>query len=412
MVACSPSKEYSNYQWFINDSDEYSNLKKLLEKSKACKLVNYLILTQSDALRNSDEVIPRQLLNIKKPRVRENILLLVVKGAVKVHISDDRLIQVFKQELDILLRLQHDNIVKLLGYCDDLEEGALVFEYIHNGNLQEELHERNKEVLPWKTMIGCIAIGSRLQSFANFMAFIASLPSDNSYQQFIPKKGVSPTKHEIIFIAPTGEDISNKRQLEKYLKAHPGGPAVSEFYLGTGETPRRSARISEKAAASKDNKVSETASGGIEETKDIHMGEAEKSEKMNVEGEAGKNVRKMLKQYLRSPRMDFKLVLLDLFAPAEEERLESLLIEGKVKQPVAEAEKELQSWEQKRKKNEVGGEEKAKQERSTSESEGAIEEKQLSNYSQTGLLIKQDPGQLTSMIASQICGAFEIEKYY
>ncbi|KAK5817543.1 hypothetical protein PVK06_022467 [Gossypium arboreum] len=92
-----------------------------------------------------------------------------------------------------------------------------------------------------------------------------------------------------------------------------------------------------------------------------------------------KNVRKMLKQYLRSPRMDFKLVLLDLFAPTEEERLESLLIEGKVKQPVAEAEKELQSWEQKRKKNEVGGEEKAKQERSTSESEGAIKEKQLSN---------------------------------
>ncbi|KAK5817542.1 hypothetical protein PVK06_022466 [Gossypium arboreum] len=121
------------------------------------------------------------------------------QGAVKVHISDDRLIQVFKQELDILLRLQHDNIVKLLGYCDDL------------GTLRE--------------------------SFASL------------FKKFIPKKGVSPTKHEIIFIAPTGEDISNKRQLEKYLKAHPGGPAVSEFYLGTGETPRRSARISEKVKA-------------------------------------------------------------------------------------------------------------------------------------------------------------------
>lgn len=44
-------------------------------------------------------------------------------GAVKIHVGSDRLNQVFRQELDILLRLRHDNIVKLLGYCDDL--GAL-----------------------------------------------------------------------------------------------------------------------------------------------------------------------------------------------------------------------------------------------------------------------------------------------
>ncbi|GMJ00496.1 hypothetical protein HRI_003718800 [Hibiscus trionum] len=73
------------------------------------------------------------------------------QGAVKVHVGGDRLNQVFKQELDILLRLRHDNIVKLLGYCDDLEEGAMVFEYAPNGNLQEKLHEKNKEVVPWKS---------------------------------------------------------------------------------------------------------------------------------------------------------------------------------------------------------------------------------------------------------------------
>lgn len=73
------------------------------------------------------------------------------QGAVKVQVGSDRLNQVFKQELDILLRLRHDNIVKLLGYCDDLEEGAMVFEYVPNGNLQEKLHEMEREVLPWKT---------------------------------------------------------------------------------------------------------------------------------------------------------------------------------------------------------------------------------------------------------------------
>ena len=67
--------------------------------------------------------------------------------------------------------------------------------------------------------------------------------------QFVPKKAGTPKKNEIVFTAPTGEEINNRKQLEKYLKAHPGGPAVSEFDWGTGETPRRSARISEKAKA-------------------------------------------------------------------------------------------------------------------------------------------------------------------
>ncbi|KAK7270664.1 hypothetical protein RJT34_25980 [Clitoria ternatea] len=63
---------------------------------------------------------------------------------------------------------------------------------------------------------------------------------------FFPKKVGTPRKSEIVFIAPTGEEISTKKQLEQYLKAHPGNPAMSEFEWGTGETPRRSARISEK----------------------------------------------------------------------------------------------------------------------------------------------------------------------
>ncbi|XP_061351289.1 methyl-CpG-binding domain-containing protein 11-like isoform X2 [Gastrolobium bilobum] len=64
--------------------------------------------------------------------------------------------------------------------------------------------------------------------------------------QFFPKKVGTPRKSEIVFIAPTGEEISSRKQLEQYLKAHPGNPAISEFDWGTGETPRRSARISEK----------------------------------------------------------------------------------------------------------------------------------------------------------------------
>jgi hypothetical protein len=49
--------------------------------------------------------------------------------------------------------------------------------------------------------------------------------------QFTPQ---SRGKSEIIFVSPTGEEIKNKRQLNQYLKANPGGPASSEFDWSTG----------------------------------------------------------------------------------------------------------------------------------------------------------------------------------
>ncbi|KAF6156687.1 hypothetical protein GIB67_017823 [Kingdonia uniflora] len=69
----------------------------------------------------------------------------------------------------------------------------------------------------------------------------------NWKKKFMPNKEGTPKKNEVIYITPTGEEITSKRQLQQYLKAHPGGPAISEFDWGTGETPRRSTRIIEKA---------------------------------------------------------------------------------------------------------------------------------------------------------------------
>ncbi|KAM1113975.1 hypothetical protein FF1_046641 [Malus domestica] len=114
-------------------------------------------------------------------------------------------------------------------------------------------------------------------------------------KKFCPKKGGTPWKNEIIFISPTGEEINNKKQLEQYLKEHPGNPAISEFDWSTGETPRRSARISEKvkmapspeseppkkrgkkSSGSKD-KV-EAAGGEADATNEIQMKDAEVDEK-------------------------------------------------------------------------------------------------------------------------------------
>ncbi|MCL7050366.1 hypothetical protein MKW94_018313 [Papaver nudicaule] len=79
-----------------------------------------------------------------------------VLGALKIHGGNsERLNRMFKQELEVLLHIRHRNIVNLLGYCDEREQGALVFEYIPNGTLYDKLHHGNddveKEVLSWKS---------------------------------------------------------------------------------------------------------------------------------------------------------------------------------------------------------------------------------------------------------------------
>lgn len=120
--------------------------------------------------------------------------------------------------------------------------------------------------------------------------------------QFFPKKEGTQKKNEIVFIAPTGEEFHSKKQLEQYLKSHPGNPAISEFNWSTGETPRRSARISEKAKAtppsegeppkkrgrssgSKDIKEVEAATGKNEGPREIKMQYAEEAGENDVPNE-------------------------------------------------------------------------------------------------------------------------------
>lgn len=74
-------------------------------------------------------------------------------GAVKIQCSSERLRQVYQQELKILLHIRHPNIVKLIGYCDERGEGVLVFEYMPNGTLEENLRGKGNRlsVLSWRT---------------------------------------------------------------------------------------------------------------------------------------------------------------------------------------------------------------------------------------------------------------------
>ncbi|KAJ7954800.1 Receptor-like protein kinase [Quillaja saponaria] len=59
------------------------------------------------------------------------------------------------EELKILQKVNHGNLVKLEGFCIDPEEANcyLVYEYVENGPLYLWLHESNTEKLSWKTRL-------------------------------------------------------------------------------------------------------------------------------------------------------------------------------------------------------------------------------------------------------------------
>ncbi|KAI3814628.1 hypothetical protein L1987_14269 [Smallanthus sonchifolius] len=115
------------------------------------------------------------------------------------------------------------------------------------------------------------------------------LPAPSGWKKtFLLKKGGTPKKNETVFTAPTGEEITNKKQLEQYLKSHPGGPKVSEFDWGSGESPRRSTRISEKSKSTpppaepepvkKRSRKSTSSKKEKKEKEDVEMQEAEKDD--------------------------------------------------------------------------------------------------------------------------------------
>ncbi|XP_071903528.1 cysteine-rich receptor-like protein kinase 15 isoform X2 [Coffea arabica] len=63
----------------------------------------------------------------------------------------------FKNEVTVISKLQHRNLVKLLGYCTHGEERILVYEYLPNKSLDSFLFDTAKQdVLDWKARLKII----------------------------------------------------------------------------------------------------------------------------------------------------------------------------------------------------------------------------------------------------------------
>ncbi|KAF8046254.1 hypothetical protein N665_3909s0001, partial [Sinapis alba] len=57
----------------------------------------------------------------------------------------------FKAEVELLLRVHHRHLVGLVGYCDDGDNLALIYEYMANGDLKENMSGKSGgHVLTWE----------------------------------------------------------------------------------------------------------------------------------------------------------------------------------------------------------------------------------------------------------------------
>ncbi|KAK3220058.1 hypothetical protein Dsin_014028 [Dipteronia sinensis] len=56
----------------------------------------------------------------------------------------------FQAEITLLLRVHHRNLTNFVGYCNEGAKKGLVYEYMENGNLQQNLSDRNASNLSWE----------------------------------------------------------------------------------------------------------------------------------------------------------------------------------------------------------------------------------------------------------------------
>ncbi|CAK9873788.1 unnamed protein product [Sphagnum jensenii] len=76
--------------------------------------------------------------------------------AVKVSKTSNRLdFRQFEVEVRHLSRVRHNNLVRLIGYCEHMTKLILIYEYMERGSCHDLLHgeERNRITLDWETRL-------------------------------------------------------------------------------------------------------------------------------------------------------------------------------------------------------------------------------------------------------------------
>ncbi|KAM1091312.1 hypothetical protein ACFX19_019025 [Malus domestica] len=96
--------------------------------------------------------------NIYKGTLSDGRIVIVKRGKQHEHSSGQGLLE-FEIEIMVLYRIRHRRLVSLIGYCDEMSEMILVYEFMEKGTLGEHLYESNLPRLTWRQRLE-ICIGA------------------------------------------------------------------------------------------------------------------------------------------------------------------------------------------------------------------------------------------------------------
>jgi serine/threonine protein kinase len=108
----------------------------------------------------------------------------------------------FQKEISLVLLVNHKNVVKLYGLCSETKMPLLVYEFISNGNLFKNIHDKKLHFLAsWGNRL---RIASEITLALDYLLSLANPPivhrdvksvsmlSDNNYTAKIADFGASP----------------------------------------------------------------------------------------------------------------------------------------------------------------------------------------------------------------------------
>ncbi|XP_048332557.1 probable receptor-like protein kinase At1g80640 isoform X5 [Ziziphus jujuba] len=120
---------------------------KMFGKKGSVSLVDYKILEKA-----TNNFLESNILGeggfgcVYKARMEDNLLVAVKK----LDCGSQDAVREFENEVDLLSKIQHPNIISLLGCCTHCDTGFIVYELMHNGSLETQLHGPSRgSALTW-----------------------------------------------------------------------------------------------------------------------------------------------------------------------------------------------------------------------------------------------------------------------